>query len=134
MQAEAEANAETDKKRKDLIEARNHLDGLVYTAEKTIKDAGDKATDEDKKTAQDAIDEAKKALADEASTPEIFEKVAMDLSEKIQKVGAAMYADAPGGDAAPEEVEATENDGKTEPTEGEVVDDTKAEGKPEGEK
>ena len=130
MQAEAEANAETDKKRKDLIEARNHLDGLVYTAEKTIKDAGDKASDEDKKTAQDAIDEAKKALANEASTPEDFEKVAMDLSEKIQKVGAAMYADAPGGDAAPEEVEATEADGKTEPTEGEVVE----EDKPEGEK
>ncbi len=140
MQAEAEANADTDKKRKDLIEARNHLDGLVYTAEKTIKDAGDKASDEDKKTAQDAIDEAKKALAAEDSTAEDFEKVAMDLSEKIQKVGAAMYADAPGTDGAPEEVEASEKDGKTEPTEGEVVEGAKAEAdkaaedKPEGDK
>jgi molecular chaperone DnaK (HSP70) len=48
MQQEAEANAETDKKRKALIEARNHLDSLVYTAEKTLKDAGDKAKAEDK--------------------------------------------------------------------------------------
>jgi molecular chaperone DnaK len=125
MQAEAEANAETDKKRKDLIESRNQLDGLVYTAEKTIKDAGDKATDEDKKTAEDAIAEARKVLEAEESTKEDFEKATADLSEKIQKVGAAMYAaSAPGGEDAPQEVEATEADGKTdESVEGEVVDE-----------
>jgi molecular chaperone DnaK len=42
MRRDAEANAEADRKRKELIEVRNHADNLVYTAEKTIKDYGDK--------------------------------------------------------------------------------------------
>lgn len=130
MQAEAEANAETDKKKKDLVEAKNQLDGTIYTAEKTIKDAGDKAKDEDKKALEDAITEAKTKL--ESENPDELKKAAEELSTKMQTVGAAMYqaaaADAPGGDAAPEEVESTEADGKTSaPVEGEVVDETKEE-------
>ncbi len=128
MQAEAEANAETDKKKKDLVEAKNQLDGMVYTAEKTIKDAGDKAKEEDKKALEEAITEAKSKL--ESEDTEVLKKAAEDLSAKMQTVGAAMYqaaaADAPGGEAAPDEVESTEADGKTDgPVEGEVVDKEK---------
>jgi len=119
MQAEAEANAETDKAKKDQIEAKNQLDGMIYTAEKTLKDAGDKASDDDKKALEEAITEAKSKL--ESEDKDELEKAASDLSEKMQKVGAAMYADAPGTEGAPEEVEATEKDG--EPVEGEVVDE-----------
>jgi molecular chaperone DnaK len=127
MQQEAEANAEEDKRRKDLVESRNHLDSLVYTAERTLKDAGSKAKDEDKEALQKAITDAKAQL--ESDDKSILEKVGSDLSEAMQKVGAAMYAQAPGGDQAPEEVEATEDEGRPaadpgkDPEEGEVVDE-----------
>lgn len=130
MQAEAEANAETDKKKRELVDAKNQLNGMIYTAEKTIKDAGDKAKEEDKKALEEAITEAKSKL--ESEDAEVLIKAAEELSTKMQTVGAAMYqaaaADAPGGEDAPEEVEATEEDGRTDgPVEGEVVDpDTSA--------
>jgi molecular chaperone DnaK len=108
------------------VEARNQLDGMVYTAEKTLKDAAEKAGDEDKKALEEQIAEAKKVL--EGEDAEAMTKAGETLSEAMQKVGAAMYADMPGAEGAPEEVEATEADGKTdEPVEGEVVDETKEE-------
>lgn len=125
-QAEAEANAEQDKKAKELIESKNLLDGMVYTAEKTLKDAGDKASEEDKKALEEAITEAKSKL--ESTDKDELEKAASDLSEKMQKVGAAMYQNQesesgenpePGTEGAPEEVEAVEDEGKPdEPKEG----------------
>jgi molecular chaperone DnaK len=131
MQQEAEANAESDKARKALIEARNHLDSLVYTAEKTVKDAGDKAPEDDKKAVEEAVTVSKELLAKEGVEKDELEKQAMDLSEKMQKVGAAMYAAGgpseagePGTEGAPEEVEAHEDEGHTDgPVEGEVVDE-----------
>ncbi|HVE81150.1 MAG TPA: molecular chaperone DnaK [Candidatus Dormibacteraeota bacterium] len=120
-QAEAEAHAEEDKKKRELIEAKNQLDGLVYTAEKTLKDAGDKAKDEDKKALEDAITEAKTKL--ESEDKDVLETAAKELSEKMQAVGAAMYEGQPGGEAAPEEIEKEEKDGQ--PVEGEVVDEEK---------
>ncbi len=127
MQREAETHAEDDKKRKALVEARNHLDSLVYTAEKTIKDAGDKASAEDKSALEDAIKAAKAQL--ESDDADLLEKEASKLSDAMQKVGAAMYQQAsntePGMEDAPEEVEASEDEGKTGdgPVEGEVVED-----------
>jgi molecular chaperone DnaK len=126
MQQEAEQHATEDKKRKELVEARNHLDGLVYTGDKTLKDAGDKAPAEDKKALEEALAAAKGDLGSDDA--ELLHKHAEDLMEKMQKVGAAMYAAQPGGNAAPEEVEKTEHDGQTGsasdgPVEGEVVDE-----------
>jgi molecular chaperone DnaK len=132
MQQEAEANADADKGRKAKVEARNHLDSLIYTAEKTLKDAGDKAPEEDKKAVTDAVETSRELLKQDDADKDALEKQAGDLSEKLQKVGAAMYASGgpseagqPGTEGAPEEVEATEDEGKTEagPTEGEVVDE-----------
>ena len=126
-QAEAEAHAEEDKKKKALVEARNNLDNTIYTAEKTIKDAGDKAKDEDKTALQTAIDEAKKQV--ESDDKDVLEKTAKELSEKMQTVGAAMYA------AAAEENKEAGADGSSPagsteagttpetPVEGEVVDE-----------
>ena len=126
MQQDAEANAESDKKRRELVDAKNHLDGTVFTAEKTLKDAAEKAEAEDKTALEAAIAAGKEILAKEDASKEELEKTALDVSEKMQKVGAAMYASAPGGEDAPEEVEAHEADGKTsEPVEGEVVDEEK---------
>ena len=123
MQQEAETHAEEDKQRKDLVEGKNQLDSTIYTAEKTLKDAAEKATDDDKKALEEAIVTAKASL--ESTDKAELEKAASTLSEAMQKVGAAMYASAPGGDDAPTEVEANEADGKASeaPVEGEVVDE-----------
>ncbi len=128
MRAEAEANAESDKARRDVVDARNQLDGMVFIAEKTLKDAAEKASDEEKKTLEEAIVASKEVLAREDASKDDLEKAGTDLSEKMQTVGAAMYKDAPGSETAPEEVEATEADGQKPedgPVEGEVVDDEK---------
>jgi molecular chaperone DnaK len=126
MQEEAELNAEADKTRKELVEARNHLDGLVYTGEKTLKDAGDKAEAADKTALEEALAAAKAELNSEDK--EVLHKHAEALMETMQKVGAALYKDAPGAGepgsgSEPEEVEATEADGQPGPVEGEVVDE-----------
>jgi molecular chaperone DnaK len=135
-QTDAETHAGEDKKKKALVEARNNLDSLIYTGEKTIKDAGDKAKEEDKKALQEAIDQAKQQL--ETDDQGKLEQAAKDLNEKMQTVGAAMYAaagEAAGGAAGAEDPAAgTETaPGATgdeaagtakpgEPVEGEVVD------------
>ena len=123
MQQEAETHAEEDKQRKDLVEGRNLLDSTIYTAEKTLKDAADKASAEDKKALEDELVAAKAKL--ESTDKDELEKAAASLSEAMQKVGAAMYASAPGGEDAATEVEDHEADGKTDtgPVEGEVVDE-----------
>jgi molecular chaperone DnaK len=118
-QAEAEANAEADKKKKEQIEAKNHLDSMIYTAEKTIKDAGDKAKEDDRKALEDAIVEAKTKL--ESEDPEELKKAAEALSEKMQVVGAAMY------EAAAKDDKPEDGDKKDEPVEGEVVEEEKTE-------
>ena len=60
MVKEAELHKEEDSKRKELIEVRNHLDGLVYSVEKTLKDSADKIESSDKMTAEEKIADAKK--------------------------------------------------------------------------
>ncbi len=131
-QADAETHAEEDKKKKELVEAKNNLDNMIYTGEKTIKDAGDKAKEEDKKALQEAIDEAKKQT--DSEDKDVLEKAAKDLSDKMQTVGAAMYAAAgEAGEAAAEPAEgATAEEAAAkpeEPVEGEVVDDKPEEDK-----
>lgn len=115
MQKDAEANAEEDKKRRELIDAKNMADALVYTAEKTLKDAGEKAKDEDKKDVEAKIEELKKAK--DGDDKDAIQKAYDALSEAIQKVGAAMYGD--GGEAVKEEAEKQAE----EAVEGEIVDE-----------
>lgn len=95
MKAEAEAHAAEDTAKKDRIEARNKADNMIYVAEKTLKDAGDKAKPEDKT----AIEEKVKALKDilESGTKEDLETKTSELSDAVQKVGASMYQNQPAG-------------------------------------
>jgi molecular chaperone DnaK len=97
MKSEAEAHASEDTAKKDRIEARNKADNMVYTAEKTLKDAGDKGKAEDKT----AVEEKIKALKDilESGSKEDLESKTSELSDAIQKVGASMY----GQPGAPQE-------------------------------
>jgi len=89
MKTEAEAHAAEDTAKKDRIEARNKADNMIYTAEKTLKDAGEKAKAEDKT----AVEEKVKALKDilENGSKEDLESKTSELSDVIQKVGASMY-------------------------------------------
>ncbi|OGK20246.1 molecular chaperone DnaK [Candidatus Roizmanbacteria bacterium RIFCSPHIGHO2_02_FULL_37_13b] len=89
IQQEAEKHAEEDKKETEKIESRNKADSLVYTAEKSLKEAGDKAP----KSLRDEI-EAKikkvKEVLEKGDTSDI-ESSTKDLSDSLQKVGQYMY-------------------------------------------
>ncbi len=93
-QAEAEKHAEEDQKKKEKIEARNQADGLVFTAEKTLKDAGEKAKKEDKEKVEAEIKKVKELLEKEDTTKDQLDEASKSLSEELQKVGAAMYGSA----------------------------------------
>lgn len=123
MKKEAEAHAEDDKKRKELIDLKNMSDALAYTAEKTLKEAGDKAKEEDKKDVESKIEELKKVK--DGDDKEVIQKAYDALSESIQKVGAAMYEQSADATAAGEQASTEEPKKDDEPVEGEVVEDDK---------
>jgi len=89
MKKDAEIHATEDKKKQEAIEIKNTADALVYTCEKTLKDAGDKIKPEDKKEVEDKIAALKDAQKSD-NIEEIKTKT-KELSEAIQKVGAELY-------------------------------------------
>lgn len=92
---EAEAHAEEDKKRKDLVEAKNQADNLVYSVEKALKDNGDKISDEDKKKLTDAVDEAKKKF--ESEDLDTVRQGIEELGKVSDEVFSKMYQNAQQG-------------------------------------
>lgn len=98
MQKEGEEHAEADKKRKELIEARNHLDSLIYQSEKTIVEAKElkkSELDEVIKSLEDGLAAPKETLAQEdaeaesiKSAAEALEKLLMALGQKMHELGA----------------------------------------------
>ena len=89
MQKEAETHAQEDKGRKELVEARNVADNMCYTAEKTLKDAGDKVDAVLKTEVEDKVKDLR-AVLQTAPLDELKAK-AEDLSVTLQKIGQAMY-------------------------------------------
>ena len=89
MVKDAEANAETDKKRKALVEARNQAEGMAHSAEKSLKDYGDKVSEADR-TAIAAAIAALKTAAEGDDVAEIEAKT-QALGEVSMKLGQAMY-------------------------------------------
>jgi len=89
MKKDAEMHAEEDKKKKDLIEARNMADSLSYTTEKSMKDAGDKITAEEKKPVEDAITELNKVK--NGDDLDAIKKATEVLSQAAQKIGEKLY-------------------------------------------
>ena len=98
MKKDAEIHAEEDKHKKELVEARNIADTLSYTAGKAIKDAGDKITEEEKKTVEDAIVELDKVK--NGDDLEAIKKASEVLSEAAQKIGEKLYKAAQEAEAA----------------------------------
>jgi molecular chaperone DnaK len=105
---EAEAHAAEDKKRKESVENKNKLDGLIFQIEKTMKDSGDKLSDEDKTTVENAVKEAKAEL--ESNDNDRIVKATEKLSNDVQAVFTKLYQQAQqaGGEAG------APNDGDTE--------------------
>jgi len=101
MKQEAEAHAEEDLKRKELVENRNNADNAIYTAEKLIRENGEKIPAEIKKEVEDGVSEVKTVINTEDSTA--MKTATEKLQQTIQKVGASMYQQAgtpPPGDPA----------------------------------
>jgi molecular chaperone DnaK len=88
MQQEAEAHADEDKKKMEVIEAKNLADQMIHTAEKALKDAGDKVTAELKKEIEDAIADTK--TKKESGDLEAIKKTTESLSATMMKIGEAM--------------------------------------------
>jgi molecular chaperone DnaK len=101
MQADAEANAADDEKRKTLVEARNIADQAVYAAEKAVKENGEKAGAEIVKEVQDKIDALKTARASEDSA--LIKTATESLSTTLMKIGEAMMKNQtpPSGETPP---------------------------------
>ncbi|GEN86391.1 molecular chaperone DnaK [Oceanobacillus sojae] len=89
MVKEAEENADADKARREEVELRNQADQLVFTTDKTLKDLGDKVSDEDKQQAEAARDELKEAL--ESNDQEQIKAKKDALEEKVQQLSAKLY-------------------------------------------
>ena len=89
MRKDAEANEEEDKKKKDMVEVRNTAETLIYTVEKTLKDAGDKIQEEDKKDVEEKLDALRKVKDGEVI--EDTKKATQELSDAIQKISASLY-------------------------------------------
>ena len=119
-QKEAEMHAGEDKKKKETIDAKNHLENAVYQAEKMPDEYKDKISDEDKETIKKAVEDAKKTLNEENATKEQLEQAAKDLSDRIMPIGAKMYQSS--NEAGKSEDANSTDTNNDEPVEGEVVD------------
>ncbi len=111
MKKDAEIHAEEDKHKKELIEARNLADSLVYSTEKAMKDAGEKITADEKKPVEDAITELNKVK--NGDDLDAIRKASEALSQAAQKIGEKLYAAAA---AAEKPAEGEEPKAEGEPT------------------
>ena len=100
MVKDAEANAADDKKRRELVEAKNQGESLVHSTEKSLKDYGDKVSAADKAAIETALDALKSALTEDNS--ETIAARTTDLMQASMKLGEAMYAASQAEASAPE--------------------------------
>ena len=100
MVKDAEANAAEDKKRRELVEAKNQGESLVHSTEKSLKDYGDKVSEADKGAIETAVEALKTALTGEDA--EAIQARTNELMQASMKLGEAMYAASQAEGAAPE--------------------------------
>jgi len=90
MTTDAESHASEDHKKRQLAEAKNEADTLVYTVEKSLKDYGDKVTEEEKQTITSALEKVKN-LKDTTTDPEELKKANEELTTASHKIAEEMY-------------------------------------------
>lgn len=120
MQGDAEAHAEEDKKKMELIETKNMADVMIHTGEKALKDAGEKVSSELRKEIEDAISDVKAARAGDSM--DAIKKSSDTLSEKMMKIGEAMKM---ANDTATEKPKADDTVTQTEDPTAENKEETK---------
>ncbi|MBP6881959.1 MAG: molecular chaperone DnaK [Candidatus Levybacteria bacterium] len=121
MTKDAELHAKEDEEKKESIEAKNMADSLIFTAEKSLKDAEGKIED----SLKTEIEEKIKALKDilESGSKSDIEQKTSELSESLQKIGEAMAKANPAETQDSADSSSSETPSSEEPVEGEVVDD-----------
>jgi molecular chaperone DnaK len=91
---DAEAHAEDDKKKRELVEAKNTADSLIYQTEKSLTDLGDKVDSATKSTVEEAIGKLRKAM--EGDDAEQIKRLSDELTQSSHKLAEAMYQQASG--------------------------------------
>jgi len=89
---DAELHADDDKKKRELVDARNHADGLIYSSEKSIKEMGDKIEEETKTNVESAIASLKSVM--EGEDTEEIKRLSEELTQASHKLAEAMYQQA----------------------------------------
>lgn len=121
MMKEAEANKEADAKRKEEAELKNETEQLVFTAEKALKDLGEKVKDDEKKEIESLIEETKKAL--ESADTDAIKSAKEKLQERAMALSARVYEE------AAKEAQANENNSAESNESGENVKEAEYEEK-----
>ena len=116
---DAELHAEDDKKKRELVDARNHADALIYSTEKSIKDLGDKVDAETKSKVEATIEPLKKAM--EGDDAEEIKRLSEELTQSSHKLAEAMYQQASKTDDQQQAGAGQEQAGQSAPDE-DVVD------------
>lgn len=126
MTKEAEEHAKEDQTKKDEIETRNHADSLIYQAEKSLKDAGEKVASDVKSEVEEKIKSLREVQA--AGSIDEVKKRTEELSATLSKIGQSMYGQQEQGASAEADSGSSQTDGKTKQSgsaddvqEGEVV-------------
>jgi molecular chaperone DnaK len=99
MTEEAERFKDEDKKKRDLVEARNAAEAMIHSTEKSVKDAGDKVAEADKGRIETAITELREAI--KSDNVEAIKTKSTALAQAAMKLGEALYGAQPTGDAGP---------------------------------
>lgn len=110
MQEEAEKHKEEDEKKAETIKVKNNADAMVATAEKALKDAGDKAPADVKEKVEEKIKNLKDIAGKEGSTKEEIETATKELSDELSKVGEAMYKQDQGKEEKSDESKSEDTD------------------------
>lgn len=119
MQEEAEKHKVEDEKKAEGIKAKNNADAMVATAEKALKDAGDKVDAKIKEQVEEKVKKVKEVAGKDTSTKEEIETATKDLSDTLSQVGQAMYQ---GKTEEPKDGEDKKEEKKEKVEEGEVVE------------
>ncbi|MFA6354315.1 MAG: molecular chaperone DnaK [Candidatus Paceibacterota bacterium] len=113
LKKEAEMHASEDAKKREVIEARNQAESLIYLSEKSLRDAGDKITPDIKTGVTEKIESLKKVK--DGEDLEVIKSASADLSAEIQKIGQTMYNQNQGGPGQNPSGEQTPNENETPP-------------------
>ena len=123
MIKDAEANSADDKKFEEMVTVRNTADGMIHATKKTVEEAGDKATDEEKEAINTAIAELEEALKDDDK--ESIEAKTTALTEASSALAQKMYADAAAAEGAENAADAGGEDDAVDAEFEEVKDEEK---------